>query len=219
MNDNTDLLLEAIEHPERFSDDELSKLLQDPDTRELYLILTKTVDAIAEPPVIDIDHEWKEFDNKYHPISGHNILKKLHMRLFMRHAAAGIAILIVASIAVVAATVGITRRSSRTDTVARETPINQSTSTIPLSDTVTKADLPIADPVTITFKDDKFKSIIDVICRYYGASAQFREPSLKDLHLYYRWDQSLPLEDVVKELNNFEQINITLADSVLLIAK
>ena len=59
MNDNTDLLLEAIEHPERFSDDELSKLLQDPDTRELYLILTKTADAIAEPPVIDIDHEWK----------------------------------------------------------------------------------------------------------------------------------------------------------------
>ena len=66
MNDNTDRLLEAIEHPERFSDDELAALLKEPEMRELYDLMSKTSDAVAETPVYDLDKEWDAFVTKYY---------------------------------------------------------------------------------------------------------------------------------------------------------
>lgn len=40
--DKIDHLLDAIEHPENYSDSEIETLLQDPETREVYRILDKT---------------------------------------------------------------------------------------------------------------------------------------------------------------------------------
>lgn len=50
---------------------------------------------------------------------------------------------------------------------------------------------------------------------YYGVTVKFNQDAAKSLLLYFEWDQSLPLNEVVEQLNNFEQINITLTDKAL----
>lgn len=214
MNDNTDRLLEAIEHPERFSDDELAALLNDPDMRELYDLMSKTSDAIAETPAYDLDKEWDAF------VANNKLSKKFILTFFNRHAAAVIALGIVASLAVVAATVGIRYVSKHTEPTPTEA-ITVASPEIIKTEVVNVADSSASEEnkvvEVVTFKDESFESLINVICEYYGANSTFVKPSVKDLHLYYKWDQSLPLIEVVEELNNFEQININLKDNMLTI--
>lgn len=242
MNDNTDRLLEAIEHPEHFSDDELAALLNDPDMRELYDLMSKTSDAIAETPAYDLDKEWDAFVGKYYssepvlqslsdndnsrvnPLPGNKannkLSKKFILTFFNRHAAAVIALGIIASLAVVAATVGIRYTSKHTEPTPTEavtvaSPEIIKTEVVNVTDSSASEENKVVE--VVTFKDESFESLINVICEYYGANSTFVNSSVKDLHLYYKWDQSLPLVEVVEELNNFEQINISLNDNMLTI--
>ena len=70
-------------------------------------------------------------------------------------------------------------------------------------------------PETIVFKGESFEKILADIAGYYGATVAFNQASAKSLKLYFEWNQALPLNEVVGQLNNFEQINITLTDKVL----
>ncbi len=214
MNDKTDRLLEAIEHPERFSDDELATLLSDPEIRELYDLMSKTSDAVAETPVYDLDKEWDTF------VSAHYRSKNFILKFFNRHAAAVVALGIVASLAVVAATVGIRyaarhNEPNHKEAIALESPAIIKTEKVTANDSTPSTESRIVE--VVTFKDESFETLVNIISDYYGATYDFKNPNVKNLHLYYKWDQSLPLTEVVNELNNFEQINIVLTDNVLTI--
>lgn len=232
MNDKTDRLLEAICHSDRFSDDELEELLRDPDVRKLYDILRKTSEAMAGPQDYDIDREWGEFtanhpDAPLVPELEHDrprrwtwkMLPLKLSRFFSGHVAAVAILVIVAATVMVAATVGISRVLS--DNVPNpeeqlsvsEKPVETALSD--MTDTIRETDVADGKPEIVIFKDETFDAIISRICEYYGATATFANQSAKELNLYYKWDQGLPLADVVKELNNFAQINITLSDNVM----
>ena len=42
----------------------------------------------------------------------------------------------------------------------------------------------------------------------YGVDVTFNSKEAAALHLYYRLDPSLPLDEVISQLNTFEQLNI-----------
>ena len=45
MKDNIDRLLDALEHPENYSDADVEQLLTDPEARNVYDMLQKPADA------------------------------------------------------------------------------------------------------------------------------------------------------------------------------
>ena len=47
MKDNIDRLLDALEHPENYSDAEVEQILADPEAREVYDMLHKAADVSA----------------------------------------------------------------------------------------------------------------------------------------------------------------------------
>lgn len=227
MNDNTDRLLEAIEHPDRFSDEELAVLLSDPDTLELYNLLRKTSEAVAQPPLYNLDEEWDHFmrTNNLEEKTTDNNRKERFLKifpdLFNSHAAAVIALAIVTSLAVVAATVGIKYALERHDTPKQEIVDSANPEIIRTAKVTTEDSITPQEAVKVfeivTFKDEIFENVINVICEYYGVKADFNNQPTKDLHLYYKWDQSLPLTEVVDELNNFDRINLRLNDNTITI--
>lgn len=211
MKDNADRLLEAVEHPERYSDEELAMLFNDSEVRNLYDTMTKTSGLLTETPEPDIDMEWRRF-------AAANRKKKLLRLPFSRHAAAAV-VAIVASLAMVAATIGI--KYTIEHPAPQETDVRQpyeategtSGTDIAVQDSMTPESLPV--PETRVFSDETLERIIVEICEYYGASAEFKSAAAKNLRLYFKWDQSQPLSDVVDQLNNFEQIDITLDKEVI----
>ncbi len=67
----------------------------------------------------------------------------------------------------------------------------------------------------VIFKNETLKQILDTIGQYYGITVLFTTPEKENLHLYFKWEQTQSLPNVVDQLNSFSQINIVLNDGVL----
>lgn len=216
MKDNIDRLLDALEHPENYSDAEVEQLLADPEAREVYDMLRKTADASAPVSEINLDDEWRRFEAKQ-PKGRSNILRRLSF-MVSRNAAA-VVIALVGTLAVVAATIGVTHYFNANKEMAQieQTEPQKQTaiadSNVAPTDTIPAETTPL--PETIVFKGENLERILADMAEYYGATVKFNQVSAKSIQLYFEWEQSLPLNEVVQQLNNFEQINITLIDKVL----
>lgn len=216
MKDNIDRLLNALEHPENYSDAEVEQLLTDPEAREVYDMLHKAADASAPVPEINIDDEWRRFEAK-HPKCSPLIFRWLSF-VASRNAAA-VVIALVGTLAVVAATIGVTHyfnannEMAKTEQTAPQKQTAIADSNVAPTDTITAETTPL--PETIVFKGENLEKILADMSGYYGVTVKFNQDAAKSLQLFFEWDQSLPLKEVVEQLNNFEQINITLTDKVL----
>lgn len=216
MKDNIDRLLDALEHPENYSDAEVEQLLADPEVREIYDTLRKTADASAPVPEINIDDEWRRFEAKQ-PKRIPTILRWLSF-MASRNAAAAV-LALVGTLAVVAATIGVThyfnanKEMAQTEQAETQKQTAIADSYVAPTDTIPAETTPVAE--TIGFKGENLERILADMAGYYGATVKFNQDAAKSLQLYFEWDQSLPLNEVVEQLNNFEQINITLTDKVL----
>lgn len=216
MNDNIDRLLDALEHPENYSDAEVEQLLTDPEVREVYDMLHKAADASAPVPEIDLDDEWRRFEAKY-PRRRPLIFRWLSF-VASRNAAAAV-LALVGTLAVVAATIGVThyfiadKELAQTEQIEPQKQTDIANANVAPTDTIPSETTPL--PETIVFKGENLERILADIAEYYGATVKFNQDAAKSLQLYFEWDQALPLKEVVDQLNNFEQINITLTDKVL----
>ncbi|WP_300632253.1 DUF4974 domain-containing protein [uncultured Duncaniella sp.] len=216
MKDNIDRLLDALEHPENYNDTEIEQLLTDPDEREVYEMLRKTADISAPVPEINIDEEWRRFEAKQ-PKRRPVILRWLSF-MASRNAAAVVTAL-VGTLAVVAATIGVThyfnanKEMAQTEQTEPQKQTAIADSKVAPTDTIPAETTPL--PETIVFKGENLERILADMAGYYGVTVKFNQDAAKSLLLYFEWDQSLPLNEVVEQLNNFEQINITLTDKAL----
>lgn len=216
MKDNIDRLLDALEHPENYSDAEVEQILTDPEAREVYDMLRKTADASAPVPEINLDEEWQRFEakqTKRKPV----ILRWLPF-MASRNAAA-VVLALVSTLAVVAATIGVTHYFGTQKDLAQTQQTEQQEQTVVANTDIAPADTIPAEvaplPETILFKGENLETILADIAKYYGVSVKFNQEAAKSLKLYFEWNQALPLNEVVEQLNNFEQINITLTDKAL----
>ena len=216
MKDNIDRLLDALEHPENYSDAEVEQLLTDPEAREVYDMLHKAADASAPVPEINLDEEWRRFEAKQ-PKRRPLIFRWLSF-VASRNAAAAV-LALVGTLAVVAATIGVThyfnahKEMAQTEQTEPQKQTVIADSNVTPTDTIPTETTPL--PETTVFKGENLERILANIADYYGATVKFNQDAAKSLLLYFEWDQSLPLSEVVEQLNNFEQINITLTDKVL----
>lgn len=216
MKDNIDRLLDALEHPENYSDAEVKQILTDPEAREVYDMLRKTADASAPVSEINLDEEWRRFEAKQ-PKRRPVILRWLSF-MASRNAAAVI-IALVGTLAVVAATIGVThyfnanKEMAQTEQAEQQKQTAIADSKVAPTDTIPTETTPL--PETIVFKGENLGKILADMAGYYGVTVKFNQDAVKSLQLYFEWDQSLPLNEVVEQLNNFEQINITLTDKAL----
>lgn len=216
MKDNIDRLLDALEHPENYNDTEIEQLLTDPDACEVYEMLRKTADISAPVPEINIDEEWRRFEAKQ-PKRRPVILRWLSF-MASRNAAAVVTAL-VGTLAVVGATIGVThyfnanKEMAQTEQTEPQKQTAIADSNVAPTDTIPAETIPL--PETIVFKGENLERILADMAGYYGVTVKFNQDAAKSLLLYFEWDQSLPLNEVAEQLNNFEQINITLTDKVL----
>ena len=215
--DKYDVALDIIEHPENYTSAQLSEILSDPEMREIYNVLVKTQSAAKARDTIssaEVDEEWKRFEQA-HPAPRFRFL-------WLSGRAASIALLIVSS--VVAFAVGITIKVSldrgKTDeaiVVAARGDAAQSQAVV--RDTVAPSSegVPAKSTSPVLFENASFGEIVETIAKTYGVKARFEAEAKKQLHLFYKFDPNNTLQNIVDQLNSFEQIDITLEGSELVV--
>lgn len=219
MKDKTDRLFEALEDPSRFSDDEIRQMFDDEETRELYKLMSKTADALTDTGEPDIDAEWERFATRQ-PHTAKRTGMFLHIvRLFADRKVAAVLTAAV-SIAAVAATVAVTYslvgpRTEQQELIAADTTVTHPQRLAADDNDSIDSHIPAAEPVTVIFKNESFGNMMSRIAEYYGTTVEYSNESAKALRLYFQWDQRLPLNEIVEQLNNFDQIDLKLADNTI----
>lgn len=210
--DKYDLVLDIIEHPEKYSSEQLAEIMSESETRDIYNLLCKTDSAVEAYQDSDINAEWKIFSDK-------NKVRLHRTFLCPGSRAASIAAIIGTSIIAVAA--GIVATVAVIDHRQK-----------PIGDNATVASSVIANPTdkitiqndtvkfgadAIMFEDESLENIMKDVADAYGIEVKFNNNETASLHLYYKFDPSLPLNEVVEQLNTFERIKIERNGNILII--
>lgn len=219
MTDKTELVLDMIEHPEKYTPERLEELLSDGETREIYTLLCKTDAAVKTPAPPDVDAEWSAFSAKH--------LRPLRRLRRQGSRAAVIAAVVGTSVVAIGAGIAVTvavRGDKSAPSAEQVTVVADGVGRPSSAAAAVEGDSIVAggsgariDMAPVMFEDEPLEKILKSVADVYGTRTEFRNRDAAALHLYYRFDPSLPLTDIVDQLNTFEQINISLNDNVLII--
>lgn len=210
--DKYDLVLDIVEHPEKYTSEQLAVMMSDPETKEIYNLLCKTDSAIEANEEVDVDAEWEDFSKKY-PVHSRRTF------LWFGSRAASIAAIAGTSIVAVAAGIAITVTviGHKQGPIAERGVVAPSAVAVSADTTTTKNDTVMVGLTPVMFENEPLEKIMKEVASAYGVDVRFDNREAALLHLYYKFDPSLPLTEVVEQLNTFEQINIKHNGNILII--
>lgn len=211
--DRYDLVLDIIEHPEKYRAERLQEIMSDPETREIYNLMCGLSSAVNSESEPDVSKEWETFSRRH---IGRRHLKGL---LWRGNRAASLLTLALSSIAAVAIgivlSVVIPEKGTEPPLSKKEEPTETSVTTKQTAEE--KTDSATVKAVPVLFEDESLEVIMETIATAYAAEVRFDNADAASLHLYYKFDPSLSLNDIISQLNTFEQINISRRGNTLTI--
>ena len=231
--DKFEKILDIIDHQEKYSDEEIHEILQDEECRKLYQTMMEVDSALESPsPIINVDEEWEKFSQKHHlqeeshPIvqeeATQNAAQKAatHPITSWRKLAASIAgFVLISGIAFAAIHTYIKRSQEPTQVTADTHPEvikSDSAKQVAAKDSLTHPK-PEKPAIHKTFENVAFEQMISEIASYYDLQVKFENNEDKTLRLYYEWNSHSSIENIVKELNQFENVNIELQQNELIV--
>lgn len=202
--DKYDLVLDIIEHPDKYSSGQLAEIMSEPETREIYNLLCKTEAAIKDSDASDVNSEWEKFSNS-------RLVRPRRVFSWFGSRAASIAAIAVSSIVAVAAGIAVTVSviDHKSEPIAENTAIAPSAVAISTDTIATKCDTVNVNLTPVMFENESLEKIMNEVANAYRVEVKFKDVNVASLHLYYKFDPSLTLNEVIEQLNTFEQINIT----------
>lgn len=181
----------------------------------------------------NIDEEWEKFSQEHqlqekatHPIvqeESHPIAQEAgasHPITSWRKLAASIAgFVLISGIAFAAIHTYIKRSQEPTQVTADTHPEvikSDSAKQVAAKDSLThpKPEKPF---IHKTFENVAFEKMLSEIASYYDLQVKFENNEDKTLRLYYEWNSHSSIENIVKELNQFENVNIELQQNELIV--
>ena len=206
----TDLLLQMMEQPQHYTEEEWQEILADEECRELYALMSKTQSAIdaarADHEVTDdmIDAEWQRLSDEKQEVRNEKYS-------LLKFAAMFVGILLLSGIAF-AAIKSLTPSPSPKDegssyTQTQDTVVKHSASP---SAGKRSGEARIYDNVPLG-------EIFEELSGYYHVKVVYQNDDAPRLRLFYQWKPEYPLEKVVEMLNNFEWIQIETENDTLFI--
>ena len=213
--DKFEKILDIIDHQEKYSDEEIREILQDEECRKLYQTMMEVDSALESPsPIINVDEEWEKFSQK------HQLQEVSHPITSWHKLAASIAGFVLISGIAFAAIHTYIKRSQETTQVTADTHPevikSDSAKQVAAKDSLTHPK-PEKPAIHKTFENVTFEQMISEIASYYDLQVKFENNEDKTFRLYYEWNSHSSIENIVKELNQFENVNIELQQNELIV--
>lgn len=223
--DKFEKILDIIDHQEKYSDEEIREILQDEECRKLYQTMMEVDSALENPsPIINVDEEWEKFSQEHQlqEEATQNAAQEAasHPITSWRKLAASIAgFVLISGIAFAAIHTYIKRSQEPTQVTADTHPEvikSDSAKQVAAKDSLAHPK-PEKPAIHKTFENVAFEQMISEIASYYDLQVKFENNEDKTLRLYYEWDSHLSIENIVKELNQFDNVNIELQQNELIV--
>ncbi|MBO4810373.1 MAG: DUF4974 domain-containing protein [Prevotella sp.] len=185
--------LRMLLHPEKHTDEELDRMLDE--------------EKVSTP---DTNEEWQRFQTmQYNTVAGKdNGLTKRLIRL----AAMFVGVLMLSGIAYAAVRWWTSAPSEeKADDGATVTEVvAQPTETIEATPDSTQLK-------PVVFQNKELATMLGEMAAFYQCETVYKNEKVKHVRLYFTWDKTKPIDDVVETLNKFEQLTITRENQQLIV--
>ena len=225
MMDKFEKILDMIDHRDKYSDEEIRELLQDEECRKLYQTMQEVDSALLEGDLnakkagdkasaaVDVDAEWEKFDEAH-------FTKKATAFSWRKMAASVAGLVLVSGIAFAAIHTFIKKSQEpmliSSDKGNVEAVVTDSARQVATADSLQKSRTE-KPAIHKTFENVAFDKMMVEIAAFYDMQVKFDNAEAKSLRLYYEWDSHSGIESIVKELNQFENVNIEVEGSTLVV--
>ena len=217
-----DMLLDLLEHPEKYSETQKAELLGDEEVKVLYQQMVETRQALdfdklkEEMKMPSVDEEWKKLKEEK---------KKSTEVAFlwspMRKVAAIAAVLVVSGFAFAAIhLVTLSQQSSEKndtelvasdDNSAQQVPTPQKTYTEENTDTASIAKLPLV------YENAELQNILTPIAEHFHLQVTYQNESVRHIRLFLQLREDMSIDDIITLMNHFEKVNIRREGQTLIV--
>lgn len=220
-----DMLLNLLEHPEKYSETQKDELLGDKEVNELYQQLIETRQSLdfamskEKMKMPSIDAEWEKLkeEKQQKEEMSQNAETQQTAKLFslwspMRKVAAVAAVLVVSGITFAA--IHLVTRShqpsdnSNTELVASQKDSIQQVSAPQKSNIEEKTDSASLAQLPLVYENAELQNILTPIAGHFHLQVTYQNESARHIRLFLQLDKNMSLDDIIELLNHFEKVNI-----------
>lgn len=220
-----DLLLDLLEHPEKYSETQKDELLGDKEVNELYQQLIETRQSLdfakskEKMKMPSIDAEWEKLkeEKQQKEEMSQNAETQQTAKLFslwspMRKVAAVAAVLVVSGITFAA--IHLVTRShqpsdnSNTELVASQKDSIQQVSAPQKSNIEEKTDSASLAQLPLVYENAELQNILTPIAGHFHLQVTYQNESARHIRLFLQLEKNMSLDDIIELLNHFEKVNI-----------
>lgn len=231
-----DLLLDLLEHPEKYSETQKDELLGDEEVNELYQQLVETRQSLdfakskEKMKMPSIDAEWEKLKDEMKQKEEQqkdDMQQKVEMsqnaetqqtaKLFplwspMRKVAAVAAVLVVSGITFAA--IHLVTRShqasdnSNTELVSSRKDSIQQVSAPQKSNIEEKTDSASLAQLPLVYENAELQNILTPIAGHFHLQVTYQNESARHIRLFLQLEKNMSLDDIIELMNHFEKVNI-----------
>ena len=225
-----DLLLDLLEHPEKYSETQKDELLGDEEVNELYQQLVETRQSLdfakskEKMKMPSIDAEWEKLkdemklkEKQQKEEMSQNAETQQTAKLFplwspMRKVAAVAAVLVVSGITFAA--IHLVTRShqpsdkNNTELVASQKDSIQQVSAPQKSNIEEKTDSASLAQLPLVYENAELQNILTPVAGHFHLQVTYQNESARHIRLFLQLEKDMSLDDIIELLNHFEKVNI-----------
>lgn len=220
-----DILLNLLEHPEKYSETQKNELLGDEEVNELYQQLIETRQSLdfakskEKMKMPSIDAEWEKLkeEKQQKEEMNQNAETQQTAKLFslwspMRKVAAVAAVLVVSGITFAA--IHLVTRSHQTsdkhntELVASRKDSIQQVSAPQKSNIEEKTDSASLAQLPLVYENAELQNILTPIAEHFHLQVTYQNESARHIRLFLQLEKNMSLDDIIELLNHFEKVNI-----------
>ena len=214
-----DLLLDLLEHPEKYSETQKDELLGDEEVNELYQLQVETRQSLdfakskEKMKMPSIDAEWEKLkDETKQNAETQQTAKQLPLWSPMRKVAAVAAVLVVSGITFAA--IHLVTRSHQasdkhnTELVASRKDSIQQVSAPQKSNIEEKTDSASLAQLPLVYENAELQNILTPIAGHFHLQVTYQNESARHIRLFLQLEKNMSLDDIIELMNHFEKVNI-----------
>lgn len=225
-----DLLLDLLEHPEKYSETQKNELLGDEEVNELYQQLVETRQSLdfakskEEMKMPSIDAEWEKLKDEMklkekqqkeemsQDAETQQTAKSFPLWSPMRKVAAVAAVLVVSGITFAA--IHLVTRShqpsdkNNTELVASQKDSIQQVSAPQKSNIEEKTDSASLAQLPLVYENAELQNILTPIAGHFHLQVTYQNESARHIRLFLQLEKNMSLDDIIELMNHFEKVNI-----------
>lgn len=229
-----DMLLNLLEHPEKYSETQKDELLGDKEVNELYQQLIETRQSLdfamskEKMKMPSIDAEWEKLkeEKQQKEEMSQNAETQQTAKLFslwspMRKVAAVAAVLVVSGITFAA--IHLVTRShqpsdnSNTELVASQKDSIQQVSAPQKSNIEEKTDSASLSQLPLVYENAELQNILTPIAGHFHLQVTYQNESARHIRLFLQLEKNMSLDAIIELLNHFEKVNIRYEGQTLIV--